>query len=159
MATNEPGKNKERIKLASAIVIFLAAGGVAWYMLGGDTPADSASQRIYICAETGKSYEHTIKTGEEEPIHSPYTKQNTGFEAEKCYWTKGDAEGEWKAKTKPTYVLWLRRPSYLAWKYGPDAEVPEEAQHTYCPDCGHEVVGHNPMPPQDLMEAAQKEGR
>ncbi len=63
----------------------------------------------------------------------------TGYQAELCYWAK-DANGEWIAKLEPTPVL-------LKSIFEPGAE-------TVCPDCGHEVVGHNPPPPQELMQAA-----
>jgi hypothetical protein len=159
LAAADTGKRKEKIKLAAAVAIFLSAGGVAWFMLGGDSVADTAARRIFICAETNQSFDHTVAAGEEEPIYSPFTKKKTAFEAEACYWVKPDNEnGDWtKAKTKPTYVLWKKRGPYVVWKYGPDAEPPDES--TICPDCGHEVVGHNPKPPPELMEAAKAEGR
>jgi hypothetical protein len=147
LAAADTGRKKEKIKLTAAVVIFLAASGVAWFMLGGDSVADTASRRIFICAETGKSFEHSVEVGEIEPILSPFTKKNTAYAAEACYWVKGSGEDEWKAKTKPTYVLWKKRVD------------PETEEKTICPDCGHEVVGHNPMPPPELMEAARTEGR
>jgi hypothetical protein len=112
-------------------------------MLRGRTPSEVASERMFIDAETGQVFEHTVVAGEIEPIKAPSGK-NTGYEAEKCYWAK-DANGKWKAKLKPTYVL-LKI-----------ATNPKSREKTYCPDCGHEVRPHNPLPPPAMMAAAKEE--
>ncbi len=129
------------IKLSVAIVLLLAAVVLAWVRLGGPTPADNAAERGFICSETLKPFAHTITRGEIEPIESPHTGRQTGYQAEKCYWTK-DADGRWAVKDEPTFVLLKQRVD------------PQSDEKTYCPDCGREVVGHNPKPtPEDVAEA------
>jgi hypothetical protein len=86
-----------------------------------------ARERTFICAQTGKSFEHTLKLGEAIPVKSPYSGQNTGYPAELCYWTK-----DGRIKKEPTAVL-LKT---LVGERGP----------TFCPECGRLVVGHNPRP-------------
>jgi hypothetical protein len=93
-------------------------------------------ERVMICAETGKTYNYTPHGAETMPYYSPYSHKKTGYLAERCYWTK-----DGKAKLEPTFVLL----NEYAGKEG----------KTYCPDCGREVVRHNPVPPMDmLLEAA-----
>ena len=111
--------------VACAILLFLA-GRVVYSYFKGDTP-DTAFSTMFICTETGKTFRHTNKIGETQPILSPYSGKNTGVPAEACYWT---ADGE--AKKNPTWVLL----NELAGKEGP----------TFCPDCNRMVVGHNPAP-------------
>lgn len=83
---------------------------------------------MYVCAETRKTFQHTLQVGEKNPIESPFTKKRTGFPAEKCYWTK-----DGKQKLIPTYIL-------LNDFIGVD-------EPTICPDCGRIVTNHNPAPP------------
>lgn len=141
MASDNSEGRGQRIKLIAAVAVFLVAGIWAWIQLGGKSPADISAERAYICAETGQAFEYTVKLGDYEPVESPHTRRRTGYAAEKCYWTK-DADGNWAAKLEPTFVL-------LKTKLDPNT-----TEETYCPDCGREVVGHNPMPPQELMDAA-----
>ncbi|MBK8269586.1 MAG: hypothetical protein IPK83_15305 [Planctomycetes bacterium] len=89
-------------------------------------PTDSAPV-WYVCSETGKAFEHIRQMGEMEPVYSPLSKKNTGYRAEKCFWTK-----DGKIKTTPTYVLL----NELIGKPGP----------TLCPDCGRLVEPHNKRP-------------
>lgn len=122
----------------TGIVVAVVALGVGALMIarmfGGGELADTAT-RNFICAETGKSFSYTLKAGETLPVMSPYSKQPTGYLAEKCYWTR-----DGKAKAEPTLVLL----NIYVGKSGP----------TICPDCGREVVPHNPLPPWDLMREA-----
>lgn len=135
---------KQTGKLILAIVILIAAGGVAWWQLGGESVADIAANRAYMCVDTNKVFEHEIQMGEAEPIESPFTGKLTAYRAEACYWTKG-ADGEWKAKTDPTFVVLQSK------------ITGNEDDETVCPDCGRKVVGHNPMPPMDMIGAAEAE--
>lgn len=144
MQLEEPASGRQRYLIIASAVLFVIAGGVAWYMLSGASPADVAAVRIYMCLETGKTFEHKIREGEEEPIESPYTKKPTGYIPEACYWTKGQ-DGNWKAKVTPTYVI-------LETKLHPGSR-----KRTICPDCGKEVRGHNPVPSQVQMQAAKDE--
>lgn len=146
MQSEEPSSGRQRKLIIVSAVLFVLAGGVAWYMLSGKTAADVAAVRVYVCSETGRTFEHKIREGEEEPIESPYTNKATGYIPETCYWTKAE-DGKWKAKLTPTYVL-LKR------KLNPDSR-----EKTYCPDCGREVIGHNPMPRASLMKAAEEEAK
>lgn len=87
----------------------------------------SSKNRLFICAETGKSFRHAVSPGEVTPVRSPHSGENTGYPAELCYWTAGGA-----VKEEPTAVLLH---AYLG-REGP----------TFCPDCNRLVVGHNPRP-------------
>jgi len=91
---------------------------------------------------TGEVFEdHPIPAGTTMPLKNPKTGTKTLYQTETCFWTK-----DGKATLKPTYVL----VNEIVGKTGP----------TTCPDCGRPVVGHNPMPPQDLLiEAAKKAGK
>lgn len=94
---------------------------------------DGSRIRVAIDAETGKVFkEYRIKDGETWPWKHPSTGRATLYPTEQCYWT---ADGQ--AKLEPTHVL-------LNSIVGKD-------EKTICPDCGREVVAHNPMPPTDLM--------
>lgn len=107
-----------------------AVGALGWVLytsLGDSEAAASSRDRVFICAETGKSFEHEISPGEVIPIKSPHSGENTGYLAELCYWT---ADG--RVKDEATAVLL----NIYADKPGP----------TFCPDCGRLVVGHNPRP-------------
>lgn len=143
--TSEAPKSQV-LKLTVAILVLVIAGAVAWWRLGGASAERVSAQRAFVDIETNKPFEHQISMGEIEPIESPFTKRLTGYRAEACYWTK-DPNGEWKAKLEPTFVV-------LKTKIDPSSE-----EETFCPDCGHKVVGHNPMPPDELMQAAQTEAR
>lgn len=133
---------KDRIKLVAAIAIFAVAAGYAIYALTGDSEYATANLRGYMCNECGRAYDHTAKEGDIEPLKCPNCGAMAGYQAERCYWTKGP-DGELRAKLEPTYVI-------LRQRIDPNSEEP-----TICPDCGEEVVGHNPMPPEEMMEAAR----
>lgn len=141
MQADDSASRGKVIKLGIAVVVFIAAAILAWVRVGGPTAADNAAERGFICSETLKPFAHKIQMGEIEPIESPHTGRRTGYQAEKCYWTK-DADGRWAVKDEPTYVLLKKRVD------------PETDERTYCPDCQREVVGHNPKPtPEDIARA------
>jgi hypothetical protein len=116
-------------KVIAAIVI--AVGLFVIYInargLFGESEIASASRdRIFIDAESGKTFEHRLQAGDTYPIESPFTHKKTGYPAELCYWTK-----DGKHKHDPTPVLL----NQYAGKKGP----------TFCPDCGRLVVPMNPI--------------
>ncbi len=121
-------------------VLLVTSGVILFVAFSGRNVSEDAANRNFICAETNKSFAHVIEEGETYPILSPYTKNRTGWPAEKCFWTR-----DGKAKMKPTLVLLNE---YVG-KSGP----------TMCPDCGREVRGHNPPPPVELMEEAIQANR
>ena len=86
-----------------------------------------ATDRIFVCSETGKSFHVTIGIGTAIPAYSPYSGKNTGYPAELCYWDKDGS-----IMKEPTAVLL----NQAVGKSGP----------TFCPYCGRLVVGHNPIP-------------
>jgi hypothetical protein len=112
-------------------------------LVGESSLASDSRNRIYIDAETGKSFEHRLQMGDTTPIESPYTHKKTGYPAELCYWT---ADG--KRKHDPTPVLLNR----YANKKGP----------TFCPDCKRLVVPMNPIgqtpPPTETEYNERKKG-
>lgn len=111
-----------------SVVLLSVAGylGYRTFINPPPEPPDSAPV-WYVCSETGKAFEHIRQMGEMEPVYSPLSKKNTGYRAEKCFWTK-----DGKVKTTPTYVLL----NELVGKLGP----------TLCPDCGRLVEPHNKRP-------------
>jgi hypothetical protein len=117
-------------KLAVLLVVFvgmwMAYTGVR-ELFGESSMASNARDRMFICAETGKPFEYTIKKGDVYPVKSPHSGKNTGYPAEICLWT---ADG--KVKPRPTYVLL----NQYAGKKGA----------TFCPECGRLVVPFNPRP-------------
>ncbi|MFO0972410.1 MAG: hypothetical protein U1A27_03090 [Phycisphaerae bacterium] len=125
------------------VIVALVALGVAGYLvvqMFRQPPASdtvTSQEPVFVCSETLKSFNHRLRDGERPPVYSPHSKKSTGWPAERCYWTK-----DGNAKLEPTYVLLNE---YVG-KPGP----------THCPDCGREVVPHNPMPPSEKMAAARK---
>lgn len=138
------GPGRQRILLAAAVLLLCVAVGVAVVQLRGNSGARVSAERAYMCIECSKVFEHVLKHGDIEPFECPECGKAAGWRAETCYWTKGP-NGEWKAKLEPTFVVVKQR-------YDPNT-----TEKTYCPDCGKEVRGHNPMPPPALMDAARAE--
>lgn len=132
---------REKLGVGGAAGICLVAVVILVYAIfrGEDVAAVASAQRVYICAETMRTFEYTAKEGDKDPMMSPYSKKKTGWPAEKCYWTR-----EGGAKRLPTYILLN---DYVG-KEGP----------TICPDCGRKVVFRNPMPsPSKWRELAERE--
>jgi hypothetical protein len=132
----------------TAIVIVLV-GVVAIYFssrnsFGTSEAGRMSRDRTFICTETGKPFEYTVKLGDSLPVPSPFSGKNTGQPAEFCYWAK-----DGKVKQNPTPVLLNK---YLN-KTGP----------TFCPDCGRLVVDFNPPPVEGMSppptQAEYKPGR
>ena len=95
-------------------------------LFGESKLASDARDRIYIDAESGKTFTHRLQIGDTIPLESPFTHKKTAYPAELCYWT---ADG--KRKQEPTPVLL----NSVKGKKGP----------TFCPDCGRLVVPMNPI--------------
>ena len=133
--------SRQRVLAVLAGTLLVLSLWYLWRQAFPHTVADDANTRWYVCSETNKPFQHTLKVGETEPILSPFTKKNTGWRGEPCYWTK-----DGKAKKNPTWVLVKAR-------MGLEGK-------TLCPECGHEVTVHNAdnqhtMPPKELMDAAE----
>jgi hypothetical protein len=109
--------------VAMSAVIYAAARD---YFAEADFAADSGT-RVFICAETGKPFSHTLAIGDSFPLQSPHSGKATGYAAELCYWT---ADGH--VKDEPTYVLLN--------------EYRNEKGPTYCPDCDRLVTEMNEPP-------------
>jgi putative FmdB family regulatory protein len=147
VSTETSGTRGQRIKLIAGVVVLVIAGVLmARYITGAGSKERIAAERVFKCATCGHDFEHAIQMGEIEPLVCPKCGKSTAWKAEACYWTK-DGAGNWKAKLNPTFVLLKNRID------------PNDQEQTYCPDCGHKVVGHNPKPPKELMEAAEKAGK
>jgi hypothetical protein len=121
---------------AAAVLVLVGSLVFLWTRVMAPSVADNANERVFVCVETGKSFKHALKVGEEEPIVSPFTGKNTAWRAEPCYWTK-----DGRAKKNPTWVV-VRQHMGLEGK-------------TLCPDCGREVRIHNEKPRKELMDAAE----
>lgn len=139
------GSNRKNVILiAIAAFAVLAAGVILTRQLvgGGADPGARSRERDLICAETGEVFERfRVADGSVQPWKNPRTGRDTLYPAEACYWNPDGT-----VKLKPTYVLLNEHVG----KEGP----------TLCPDCGRRVVGHNPMPPVDLMsQALEREKR
>jgi hypothetical protein len=105
----------------------------------GESPAEAATRdRLFMCAETEKSFRYKLEKGVTIPVPSPYSGKETGYPAELCYWTK-----DGQTKTDPTPVL------LNSYKHVPGP--------TFCPDCGRLVVGHNPAPDADSKPPPTRE--
>lgn len=124
--------------LIGGVVILGVSGFLIMRGVGGmsDNAGIASRERAAVDGETGKVFpKYRIKDGETWPWKHPSTGARTLYPAESCYWTK-----DGQAKLEPTYVLLNK----LKGVDGP----------TICPDCGREVVAHNPMPPTDLLVKA-----
>lgn len=134
--------DRRKLLLSGAAVI-VSVGLLAYVVIratlfSAPDPGDVSRYRTVLDAETGELVrDFYVKDGTLYPWVNPKTGKATLFPPELCFWTK-----DGKAKTEPTYVLL----NELAGKPG----------KTICPDCGREVVGHNPKPPMDLMLEAYK---
>lgn len=143
-STSESGGGRsglrQRVLLVIAVAVLIGAVLLAWRGLSSGPNTRIASDRVFMCADCGKLFEHRITLGEIEPIECPNRKcgKKSAWIAETCYWTK-----DGKAKLEPTYVI-LKKRMHV-----------DTDEKTYCPDCGREVVGHNPRPPKKLMDEAQ----
>ena len=121
------GRAGKIVGVAGTLVALAAAFVIARDSFGPPRETRYANDRMFICSETGKPFEHTIQRGEMFPVRSPHSGKNTGYEAEKCFWT---ADGQ--PKKEPTFVLLN--------------EYVNKPGATFCPECGRQVVRFNPPP-------------
>ena len=131
--------------IGKATAVLLCAGGLfaVWVgMRGGEADRVAMSRdRVFICSETGKTFEYAIKIGDTFPVRSPHSGKETGYRAEPCYWTR-----DGQIKNDPTWVLL----NQTLGKPGP----------TFCPDCGRLVTemnnppvqGHPPPPTEEELK-------
>ncbi len=133
VSPDESGSKSQKIKLGIALAFFVAAGAYGWSQWSGADVTSISTDRAHLCSAGCPAFEYTIRHGDIEPIECAHCGKKTGYQAEKCYWTK-DASGKWAIKDEPTFVLLKRRVNR------------ETDEKTYCKDCGREVVGHNPRP-------------
>ncbi|HWL95668.1 MAG TPA: hypothetical protein VNT79_19270 [Phycisphaerae bacterium] len=116
------------VGLVLSVVLLGTAGVLVWRTFAFPEYVEpDAIPTMYVCAETNLSFLHTPQIGETFPVPSPHSKKNTGYPAERCFWTR-----DGKVKATPTYVLL----NHFVNKPPP----------TICPDCGREVFPHNPKP-------------
>ena len=122
--------DNDKVRLAAGVAAVLAIMLLGWILFARFTggPASAAGNRVFIDAETGQTFRHTLSIGDQIPLESPYTGQRTAYEAEACYWT---ADGG--TKEEPTWVL-------------PRDRVEPGAGPTFCPDCDRLVTQLNPAP-------------
>lgn len=137
---------RDRVKVVAAAVFLIASLYLMYSYFSADMTLDQALDRGFMCSACGHSYAYRIKSGDYEPMPCPACRAQAAYQAERCYWTKLP-DGSWGAKAQPTYVLLKTHVD------------PATDEKTFCPECGHEVVGHNPMPPKNLMDGAAAEAR
>jgi hypothetical protein len=148
---------RERLNRSGALgkgVMIVAVLGVlalaVWMMrdtFGPSTAARMHAERVYVCAETGKSFKYSPGENELYPVMSPNSGKKTGYPGEACYWTK-----DGKLKQEPTWVL---RNNFKGVKGA-----------TFCPDCdrwmdpnaGTPVPGMDPPPTREEF-AKQRKGK
>jgi hypothetical protein len=117
-------------RVSAIVLAVIGVGGAiyaVWHNIGRTDAAAAAQDRVFVCAETGKSFRHRLSVSDRIPIVSPRSGKRTGYPAELCYWT---ASGQ--TRREPVPVL-------LNFYCG-------RSEPTFCPNCGRLVVSHNPAP-------------
>ncbi len=121
------------LALCLALAIFVVLRLTMW---AEATASDASRSRVVVDAETGEVVQaFHIEDNSAYPWVNPKTGKKTLYPPEHCYWTK-----DGNAKLEPTYVLLN--------------EIAGKPGKTFCPDCGREVVIHNPLPPSKLLQEA-----
>jgi hypothetical protein len=139
--TTEPPRKGGPLSGGLGIFVFVVLMSTAIFLTYRTLTTGEQSQpqgvpATFVCIETNQDFVYTMKSGEQWPVVSPYSKKKTGYPAEVCLWTK-----DGKQKRIPTYVVLNENLG----KPGP----------TICPDCGKVVVGHNPAPPKETPFAEE----
>lgn len=105
-----------------------------------DPMVDASRTRPAKDSVTGVDFrDFQMPPGDAPPWKNPSTGQETLWPAELCYWTR-----DGKATLTPTLVILN--------------QYTGQTGKTMCPDCGREVVRHNPTPPVELMIEAANQG-
>lgn len=136
MTSSDRKPIRNKILVGVVMLLFAATAYLAWKNWDRGPNVRASTDRHAICADCGYSFVYVIRAGDAEPYKCEKCGKHAAWLAEPCYWTK-----EGKAKKYPTWVLVKKR-------MGLDEE-------TLCPDCGRRVVGHNPLPPPELRQAAE----
>lgn len=141
-STHPTGADASRGPLSGGIgiVVFLALFGAAAFLTyrtltTAPIPVTEPLKLTFLCIETKKPFEYSIKDGEKWPVMSPFSNKATGYPAEKCFWTK-----DGKRKEEPTYIVLN--------------ETLGKSGDTICFECGRLVTGHNPMPDESVPLAS-----
>ena len=113
--------------IAGALVCVVLGIWVIHNAVGPSYAERIGNERVYICSETLKTFNHDVVPGEKLPVYSPPSGKNTGYPTEQCWWT---ADG--KVADEPTYVLLNQ---YIG-----------KPEPTFCPVCHRLVRMHNPGP-------------
>lgn len=135
-------------KVTVGILLVAMAGMVYWSAKSsfGSSAANMASDRVFVCSKTGKSFNHTLARGEKLPVYSKYSGENTGFPAEMCFW---NADGSIRKDGVPVLLN----------------QYKGDSNPTFCPECGRLVIGHNPpadpsrKPPATKAEWQSRKGK
>ncbi len=137
---------------AVSVKMLLAGGGaivgvvlLVWVLatsslFARDPMVDASRTRPAKDSESGADFrQFRMPSDDAPPWKNPSTGRETLWPAELCYWTR-----DGKATLTPTLVILGQ---YLG-----------QTGNTICPDCGREVVRHNPTPPVELMMQAAGQG-
>src|SRR5688572_22281589 len=79
----------KRGKVLASLLAVIGVAGLWWSgkrVLGKSDAAGISQTRWMICSETGKVFEGLIQRGSVFPLYSPYSKRQTGYPAERCFW-------------------------------------------------------------------------
>ena len=145
---NRSGNLGKGLMIAAVVALVVGAGWMVRNTFGPSPAARMASERVYVCKETGKSFTYSPGENELYPVMSPHSGKKTGYPGEACYWTK-----DGKLKQEPTWVL---RNSFKG-----------EKGATFCPDCGRwmdpdagiPVAGMDPPPTREEFRKQRRSQR
>lgn len=126
---------KQYSVIALVVVAVIALGFGVFRSFGSDKTEKSANTVLYICAETGQTYDIELKPGMPgPPLENPKTGKKSLYRAEMCYWNECGQRGG------TPVLLNEYRAQY-------EGRSMSDAKPTYCPVCNHIVVPRNPLPP------------
>lgn len=142
MDSSERGTKGHPLSGGLGVFLFVVIFGAAAYLtyrtlMTAPIPKAEGLETMFVCSETNKPFEYTMREGEDYPVMSPFSNKKTGYPAEACYWTK-----DGKRKSRATYVVLNSRIN--------------KPGDTICPDCGRVIVSHNPLPPSETPLAKER---